>query len=282
MRILRFRYTMTLDFSMPAAGHQFTLRMLPRSDPRQQVITCEVKLEPECVLNRGEDAFGNPYVYGEIKKQHTRFSVEVSGRAVVENRGIPIEKKNESDRYRYASRYTKAGDRLKEYFITVQKECAEKGYTFVEKLMHQLYQDMEYRQGVTDISTTAEEAIGQRQGVCQDYAHIMIALCRLGGIAARYVVGMMSGEGYSHAWVEVCLDGIWYGVDPTNNRMVDDGYIKISHGRDYQDCIVNRGVFLGGGQQVQTVAVLVEEEMIQERGSKINDRNHMSGGTSGW
>lgn len=263
MRILKFRYRMILDFSESATGHQFTLRMLPKSDARQQVISCGVKLEPECACLEGEDAFGNQYLYGEITQEHTRFCVEVFGRAVVENRGIPVRKKTESDRFRYPSRYTKAGDGLKNYFIEFQGKCMKKGYAFVEELMHRLYQDMEYRQGVTDISTTAEEAICQRQGVCQDYAHIMIALCRLGGIAARYVVGMMSGEGYSHAWAEVCWDGIWYGMDPTNDRMVDDGYVKISHGRDYQDCIVNRGVFLGGGEQRQTVAVVVEDADVE-------------------
>ena len=67
----------------------------------------------------------------------------------------------------------------------------------------------------------------------------------------------MQGEGVSHAWVEICANGIWYGMDPTNDKLVDDTYIKISHGRDYKDCIVNRGVFTGTGTQTQSVHVNV-------------------------
>lgn len=140
-----------------------------------------------------------------------------------------------------------------------QKED-EQAYVYCVRLLHQIYQDMVYVQGVTDIHTTAEEALAGREGVCQDYAHIMIALCRMAGIPSRYVVGMMQGEGCSHAWVEVCADGAWHGMDPTNDRVTDDSYIKISHGRDYQDCIVNRGTFLGNGTQTQTVCVRVDSD----------------------
>ena len=133
-------------------------------------------------------------------------------------------------------------------------------FDFAERLLHQIYQDMEYVQGVTDIHTTAEQALSGKKGVCQDYAHIMISLCRMADIPSRYVVGIMQGEGYSHAWAEVCIDGKWYGMDPTNDRIVDDTYVKLSHGRDYQDCIVNRGVFRGLGTQTQSVSVIVTDE----------------------
>jgi len=74
-----------------------------------------------------------------------------------------------------------------------------------------------------------------------------------------WVFGQPGGEGYSHAWVEVCAEGRWYGMDPTNDREVDDTYIKISHGRDYQDCIVNRGTFHGNGMQTQQIKVVVTD-----------------------
>ena len=96
--------------------------------------------------------------------------------------------------------------------------------------------------------------------VRQDYAQILIALCHLEKIPARYVAGMMIGEGASHAWVEICQDGIWYGLDPTNNKLVDDDYIKLSHGRDASDCLINRGVIVGGGEQTQDIKVHVWEE----------------------
>ena len=73
------------------------------------------------------------------------------------------------------------------------------------------------------------------KGVCQDYSHILIALCRKYKIPARYVVGMIIGEGATHAWVEVYYDGCWYGLDPTHNKEVDDYFIKIGGTPSYND-----------------------------------------------
>ena len=81
----------------------------------------------------------------------------------------------------------------------------------------------------------------------------------MAGIQARYAAGMLIGEGLSHAWVEVAQEGRWYGLDPTNGVRVLENHIKISHGRDYGDCLLNQGVFTGTANQQQTVSVTVEE-----------------------
>lgn len=261
-RILRFRYIMELDFSEPVHNHQFTLRMIPQSDARQRIVELQTDIEPVCELEEGEDVFGNKYVYGCIENMHERFRVEVHGVAAVNGDSQLLSDKTmiALAPYRFPSQYTRAGNALKEYYEVHGPREGEGEFEFAGRLLHQIYQDMEYVQGVTDIHTTAEQALAGRQGVCQDYAHIMITLCRMADIPSRYVVGIMQGEGYSHAWAEVCIDGKWYGMDPTNDRMADDTYIKLSHGRDYQDCIVNRGVFRGPGTQTQSVSVIVTDE----------------------
>jgi len=106
-----------------------------------------------------------------------------------------------------------------------------------------------YSPGCTDAATTAEQAASMMRGVCQDEAHIMLALLRLKGIPCRYVMGFMLGEGSTHAWVEVLRAGTWVGYDPTNHRLVNDEYIRVAAGRDANDCPVNRGVFSGTAQQ---------------------------------
>ena len=83
-------------------------------------------------------------------------------------------------------------------------------------------------------------------------------------IPARYVVGMMLGEGASHAWVEAFCRGYWYGFDPTNNKLVNDEYIKVSYGRDSSDCPVIKGNFYGNGIQTQKEEVSVEEIQTKE------------------
>ena len=79
------------------------------------------------------------------------------------------------------------------------------------------------------------------------------------GIPARYVTGMLIGEGASHAWVEVLAGEHWYPLDPTNNCVVTDSHIKIGTGRDAGDCLINRGIMHGGGTQTQDVRVCVTE-----------------------
>jgi transglutaminase-like putative cysteine protease len=123
---------------------------------------------------------------------------------------------------------------------------------------------MKYTQGATTTSTTAGEALALGKGVCQDFAHILIALCRLSGILARYTAGFMEGEGSAHAWVEYYENGSWRAVDPTHNRLVETGYIKLSHGWDFGDCSIERGVFssvAGGGCVEQTLNVQLQVGM---------------------
>ena len=79
-------------------------------------------------------------------------------------------------------------------------------------------------------------------GVCQDYSHVLLSLLRMAGMPARYVVGLMQGEGESHAWVEANCRGYWYGIDPTNHLLINESYIKLAHGRDYGDCMISRGI----------------------------------------
>lgn len=94
--------------------------------------------------------------------------------------------------------------------------------------MDEVFKAFVYTPGSTTIRTTAEQALAQRSGVCQDYAHVMLAVCRHCGLAARYIAGLLGGEGATHAWVEIYHNGRWIGFDPTHNRMVDD---KLYHHR---------------------------------------------------
>jgi transglutaminase-like putative cysteine protease len=108
-----------------------------------------------------------------------------------------------------------------------------------------------YEWGITDVQTSAAEAIRGGRGVCQDFAHIMIAACRAAGIAARYVSGHLAGEGGSHAWVEALVlhpdrPGEWAveAWDPTHDRPVGDGYVTVAVGRDYADVAPLTGSYI--------------------------------------
>lgn len=100
-------------------------------------------------------------------------------------------------------------------------------------------------------------------GVCQDYTHIMLAICRLAGLSARYVSGLLPGEGQMHAWVEVLLPGAaqrpptWVGYDPTHQRRCDERYITVAVGRDYQDIAPTSGYYEGEAANRLDMAVSV-------------------------
>ena len=126
-------------------------------------------------------------------------------------------------------------------------------------LCEKVYEHFTYAPGETNVMTTAGEAFVAGKGVCQDYAHVLITLCRMAGMPARYVSGLFVGEGASHAWAEVWMDGLWYGIDPTHNCLTDEKYLKLCVGRDYSDCPLERGVFSGWAEQTQKVFTKVTD-----------------------
>lgn len=259
---------MKILFSSPVSGHRFTVKCVPKSDKRQQIKKLDYNIFPDSSLatgfSTGTDSFGNYCVYGECDSLHEHFEIHVQGEVKT---GICAWETGEPEymlgRYRYSTLYTKPGENIKAYHKKCQEAFVSESLSELDRsltMMNMLYNSFSYVAGVTNTSTTAEEALALGKGVCQDYAHILIAFCHLEKIPARYVVGMLLGEGASHAWVEIYSQELWYALDPTNNLIVDSDHIKISHGRDYKDCLINQGVFTGTAEQTQEIHVLVTEK----------------------
>ena len=144
----------------------------------------------------------------------------------------------------------------------LQAQINNNSFSALEKakiLCAKVHDYFTYTPGETNVMTTAGEAFAARKGVCQDYAHVLIALCRMAGMPARYVSGLFIGEGASHAWTEIWMDGLWYGIDPTHNCPADEKYLKLCIGRDYSDCPLERGVFSGWAEQNQKVFTKVTD-----------------------
>jgi transglutaminase-like putative cysteine protease len=124
-----------------------------------------------------------------------------------------------------------------------------------------------YDKEATSVHTTVDDSIRMRAGVCQDFAHVLVALCRLHGIPARYVSGYLYsgqegavlGADASHAWCEAYLGPHgWVGFDPTNDTLIDDRFAKIAVGRDYRDVSPVRGVYKGASRSTMSVNVAME------------------------
>src|SRR5438309_10529436 len=131
--------------------------------------------------------------------------------------------------------------------------ASEWGLPRADRINDWVYQSMTYRYGVTGVRTTAAEALACGAGVCQDYAHLMLALCRACALPSRYVSGHLLGQGGTHAWVEVVLpddggrDAVAWAFNPTHAGRAGLGYVTIAVGRDYADVAPTSGTYRSGG-----------------------------------
>lgn len=138
--------------------------------------------------------------------------------------------------------------------ISIAQECSK-----------YIFKNFSYTKGITDVETTLDKILTIRQGVCQDFAHVLLQLLRTAGIPSRYVSGYicpndsnLRGEGATHAWVEFYSPSFgWLGVDPTNNIWATDKHVKLSVGRDFRDCTLVKGTFKGIAKQSLSVSVSI-------------------------
>ncbi|MFI3321814.1 MAG: transglutaminase family protein [Rikenellaceae bacterium] len=259
-----YSFQTIIRFENAISHHFFKLRAVPTENFCQKLISSNFTVKPKSLVVIGYDSWGNQIQYGSQTESHDVFIVASSGK--VELTSYKIEAKSVEKLFFTCSPLTGVSVEMVNFlrdnmpnfkaedFASKPENIAKALY-----LSHLIYKYMNYSVGVTSTTTTANDAFQMGKGVCQDFSHILIALCRKLGIAARYVNGLMEGEGESHAWAEVYSDGYWWGVDPTNDRLIEFGYIKIAHGRDASDCHLNRGVFSGKTVQENCVRVAVVE-----------------------
>ncbi len=247
-----FFYEMQSEFDREIEGHNFRLMCFPADSQRQKVRSVSYEILPHAWLSEGRDSFGNLYVYGRADGRHSSFSVRVHGTVETGHSCFEAYEDGLSDLFRCSTPATAPGDFAAAYFRKIIP-AEQEDYGTALYFMRRIHEDFSYQKGVSDTNTTSEQTFERKAGVCQDFAHALITLCRMAGIAARYAAGILEGEGETHAWTEILSGGKWYGLDPTNNCIVDSRYIKLSHGRDCRDCLVNRGIYFNPARETQKV-----------------------------
>jgi transglutaminase-like putative cysteine protease len=270
------------------AQHMAHLR--PAHGARQQLVSLEVAIEPR-PAQRSEvvDVWGNTRTYFSLQALHDE--LKVTARSVVSTSLAPAvlsdmtwEEARERMRYHRGAAYDPAAEFLfASPYVPRHADFADyampsfaNGRPLVDAardLMARINTDFEYETEATDVSTPAFEALGLRKGVCQDFAHVMLACLRTLGLPARYVSGYLLtepppgqtrlvGADASHAWVSVYVPGDgtpgeWLDLDPTNRRVPGEDYVILATGRDYSDVSPIRGVIDGGTNHLMSVAVTV-------------------------
>ncbi len=253
MRRFRYDYSLTLRFSAPISRHSFLLRFWPNADACQQLWGREIWSAPESALPLTADAFGNACACGHIEAEHPQLTLRARGEALI--RGGRLNAADCPAWCRLTTPLTHADGAL----LSLARDLPADPMDCAMEVSRRIHEHVEYRQGATDERTSAAEALRLGAGVCQDFAHMLLAILRARNIPARYVAGLIPGEGETHAWVELYDGAGFVGFDPTQLRPTDDGYLRVNVGRDSRDCAINRGMFTGTARQFMEVCARMVE-----------------------
>jgi transglutaminase-like putative cysteine protease len=257
-----------------------TLHLEPRTFPYQKTISALVRVLPATRIRRFFDLFENVTHHFELPEPHSK--LEIESRIRVHN--LPLAIPEES--------FTATAERLRDPAVReriwpylhesprvsrspeVWRQALDitAGIASIHDraraIMEWIHHEFHYEPGATNVKAHLDESFALRRGVCQDFTHVMLGMCRSTGIPARYASGYLYngpkdtlvGAQASHAWCEVYLPAAgWIGFDPTNNTLADERYVKIAVGRDYEDVAPVVGTYLGTGHCRLEIHVEVEK-----------------------
>lgn len=293
--LLHVTHETRYEYSPPVETAQHLAHLKPLATDSQRLVSHKLAIEP-APAQRGElaDLYGNTRAFFALEATHDK--LVVTAESVVETsvpvlspaiaRELPWEAVRERFRFRKDATFDAASEFVfpspyvprHDDFTAYARASFVPGrpaFDVAMDLTVRMYEDFDYDADSTEINTPAVEALAQRKGVCQDFAHIMIACFRTMGLPARYVSGYLLtqpppgqprlvGADASHAWVSVYLPGEgnsaggWADFDPTNGRQPGEDYVTLAIGRDYSDVSPMRGVLHGGARHTLRVGVTVQ------------------------
>jgi transglutaminase-like putative cysteine protease len=283
---MRFKVSHTTKYvyEVPASESFAELRVWPVDNTSQRVLRRELLVTPVAKVDHYIDYFGNNVEYFSIPYRHTELTVTAV--AEVETCNMPPPQSVMDIALGEARQiYNSMLYQLFEFLQPTERVPLDQHGRVRKRFFPQagalgevllglnswIYQNFVYTPGVTEIHTPISQIVAQRQGVCQDFAHLMLAILRSNGLPCRYVSGYIEafdpeqtdaelvGAAASHAWVEVLLPGgHWWGLDPTNNQVAGERHIVVAVGRDYHDVTPMRGTYKGANDQKLNVMVSLQ------------------------
>jgi transglutaminase-like putative cysteine protease len=256
------------------------VRMQPRSEARQRCLSFSLNVTPRANVMLYRDFLGNTVHHFDIPGQHQQ--IQISAHALVEVMASPVPELPDVPDWKQLdatiaggdlwemllpSQYTQPTLLLEELAKEMRAERRGNPLELLLELNDALYQTFAYVPNSTKVDSPIDDALRARQGVCQDFAHIMTALVRRLRIPCRYVSGYLfheadskdrSSTGATHAWVEAFLGDVgWVAFDPTNQLVGGERHIRVALGRDYADVAPTRGVYKGDAESTLSVVVTV-------------------------
>jgi transglutaminase-like putative cysteine protease len=277
----KIRHITRYQYEVPVRDSANQIMLYPLRDEHQDVQQQQLVITGEPTVFVYEDYYGNQI--GTFSHPHPHQTLEIDSRLLIVTQPKPLPELSSSPPQLWTElanlgKQPPFLDFLKqEHFQAlpdVQKMIAAEHHrhasplTMAQDFCGFVYQTFAYQKGITTVETTIDEIWNLKSGVCQDFAHILLAMLRLSQIPARYVSGYicpnksgMRGEGATHAWVEAYLPQYgWLGLDPTNNCIANETHVRLAVGRNYGDCAPVKGTYRGTSAHVMEVAVSVGYE----------------------
>lgn len=277
----RIRHLTQFRYDSPVSESLMELRMHPRTEGRQRCLSFDLAVDPRAQIFTYRDYLGNSIHHFDVPRRHLQLRIVTESLLEVQDQP-PLPPRLEPSAWAELDQLAAAGDYGEmlmpsqfalptDALLGLARDLAIERRADPLSLLRELNSAMhdwfDYVPKATHVDSPIDQAIENRQGVCQDFAHIMIALVRHVKIPCRYVSGYLcprpdkvdrSVEGATHAWVEALLPGLgWVGFDPTNDLVTDDRHIRTAVGRDYADVPPTRGIFKGKARSELTVMVHV-------------------------
>jgi transglutaminase-like putative cysteine protease len=255
--------------------------LIPRACPGQTVLDHHLSIDPAPDFSASRsDYFGNPVTMFSISQPHRELTITSRCAVELTPSGPPgLELSPPWEEVRDQAHRRAFSDDFEASQFVFESPHVMLGPTFAaygapsfspgrpildaaNDLSRRIFEEFKYDKRATTISTPIDEVLESRHGVCQDFAHLMIACLRSLGLPARYVSGYLRSDAHltggeaSHAWLSVWCPVLgWQGFDPTNNTMPGGRHVTLAWGRDYSDVTPVKGVALGGGEHVISVSV---------------------------
>ena len=248
------------------------VRLQPMPIPEQTVESFLLKVLPAARLTHFRDFYSNWVNHFEIIEPHSYLMIEAQSRVVTHPPApLPAEKLCSFEQMREAPNIERCFDYLQaSRFVELSPDAwklaldatdgVDDAWLAASALMKFVHGFLKYEPKSTHVHTHMNEVLKDRRGVCQDFAHLMLGLCRSLKIPARYISGYLATESASatHAWTEAFIPGHgWRALDPTHNCQINETYVKIGHGRDYGDVPPVSGIYHGTLERTMKVEVRI-------------------------
>ena len=276
-------HTTEFYYSDPVRENTYVLNMMPLQDENQKIDQYNLTISPSAKISQYKDYYGNTKHFFSIFQSHQTLKIKSSFQAIVAApKSLPdcVSEKEWEDlkelkpsgkmwdwiQFGY---FTKPSQKLENFLLQEGIKKQLDPLTSLKQLNKKLFSVFSYSPKSTKANSPIEEILTTTQGVCQDYAHVMITIARLWNIPSRYVSGylyqdkrhsMINVDNASHAWCECYLPSLgWIGFDPTNNILAGIQHIKTALGKDYKDVPPHDGFFKGGATKKLKVNVVVKK-----------------------